>query len=260
VSETTDQSAVSEPVAPEPVAPETATATPAPDAPAPAQVTQQYYAPQPPSSHRLGTGWRWGISAAILVVVAAAFFTIGWFASGGGDHERFAAMRGYQQMNMRQWGDQQGPDQWQGHPGRRGMQQTPTTQATPQETPQQTPTTQQEPSTPQSPSTPQTPSANQGYLGLGLQTVTAQVQQQYGLSRSSGALVVTLDSTAPGPQAGIRQGDVITGIDGTAITKSEDAVALVRAKKAGDSVSITIDRNGQTLTIQVTLASRAVTG
>ena len=246
---------------------------------APTQVTQvtqvtpeaQQVAPAPIVPRRRGwfiSGWHWGILAAILVVVAAAFFTIGWFASDHGGHDRAVMMRGFnQQMNKGGWGrqqggtDPQGSGQWQGYPGPRGMmgqsqsnggstQQTPTTQAPTQ----QTPTTLQPPSN-------QTPSTQPGYLGVALQTVTAQVQQQYGLSASSGALVMQIDSSGPAVKAGIRQGDVITSIDGTKVTQSQDAVTYIGQKHVGDVVSVTVDRNGQSATIQVTLGQRAgVTG
>ena len=114
----------------------------------------------------------------------------------------------------------------------------------------QTPTTQQAPST-------QTPSTQPGYLGVALETVTAQLQQQYGLSAASGALVVQVDGSGPAVKAGIRQGDVITSIDGTKVTQSQDAVTYIGQKNVGTVVSVTVDRNGQTVTIQVTLGQRA---
>jgi membrane-associated protease RseP (regulator of RpoE activity) len=193
------------------------------------QTTQEAVAPQtvagPPSRGRLGKGWRWGISAAVLVVVAGVFFTIGWFASSAGDRERLATWGMGERMNLRQ----QGPDEWQSCPGRAwGMG-----------VPQQGQGRQQYQYPQQTPSTPQTPSiAAQGYLGVGLETVTPQVQQQYGLSRSSGALVVTLDGRGPAVQAGIQRGDIITAIDGATVSSREDVVNAITQKKAGDSVSV----------------------
>jgi membrane-associated protease RseP (regulator of RpoE activity) len=269
LSDTEEQTVVADEAAPAQVT-QVTQVTPAPAA-APEQPAP---APKAPRRGWHISGWHWGILAAILVVVAAAFFTIGWFASDCGDHGRGAKMRGVnEQMNRGGWGrqpggfyqqggtDQQGPGQWQAYPGRRGMNGQPqssggSTQQTPATLPpaQQTPTTQQAPST-------QTPSTQPGYLGVALQTVTPQVQQQYGLSASSGALVVQVDGTGPAVKAGIRQGDVITGIDGTKVAQSQDAVTYIGQKKVGDVVSVTVDRNGQSVIIQVTLGQRAgVTG
>jgi hypothetical protein len=56
----------------------------------PAQTAQPTEPPSTGSSQHtpgwFSRGWRYGVAAAIIVVVAGAFFTIGWFASTRGDH------------------------------------------------------------------------------------------------------------------------------------------------------------------------------
>jgi S1-C subfamily serine protease len=99
------------------------------------------------------------------------------------------------------------------------------------------PSTQQGRTTQQTPSTEQAPSVRQGYLGVGLETVNAALQAQYGLSISSGASVTALDGSGLAVQAGIRQGDVITAIGGATVRQQEDVVSVITQKKAGDSVS-----------------------
>jgi len=90
-------------------------------------------------------------------------------------------------------------------------------------------------------------------------TVTPALQQQYGLSGANGALVASVDGAGPALQAGIQRGDVITSIDGTSVATQQDVVNLVAKKNAGDSVSVVVDRHGQSLTFQVTLAARPAT-
>jgi hypothetical protein len=212
------------------------------EAPPPAQAPQ---APPTGSSQRtagwFSRCWRGGLAAAVIVVVAGVFFTIGWFASTGGDHHHgFDGREIRQQMGMREWAHQQGGSDQQdsGQWGR------------------QTPSTQQTPSNGQTPSTPQTTSSEQAYLGVGIATVTPALQQQYGLSRATGVLVASMDGTGPAVKAGIQQGDIIISVDGTAVTTQQELSTLVAAKNAGDSVSVVIDRAGQSLTFQVTLAAR----
>jgi membrane-associated protease RseP (regulator of RpoE activity) len=206
-------------------------------------------------------GLRCGAIAAIVVVVAGAFFTIGWFTSTRGDHGYPAAMKGInQQMNMRERGgsqggaDQRGMRQWQGGP-RRGRGTVP-----PRVAPQQGPDENR--TFPGSPSQPNSQLSQQAYLGVGVATVTPQLQRQYSLSSSSGVLVVSLDGSGPAVKAGIRHGDVITGIDGVSVTREEDVVAFIATKKVGESVSVTVDRAGTSLTFRVPLAARSgsVTG
>jgi membrane-associated protease RseP (regulator of RpoE activity) len=189
--------------------------------------------------------WRYGVAAAVIVVVAGAFFTIGWFTSTHDDHGYAMRAREIsQQMDLRERGFLQGrtgrqaPDQWQGQRNPEGQSQ---------------PNGQ---STPETPSTSQAPSSEQGYLGVGVATVTPAIQQQYGLSGATGALVSSIDRTGPAFQTGVRRGDVITSIDGTSVATADDVVNLVAKKNAGDSVSVVIDRNGQSMTFQVTLAAR----
>jgi replicative DNA helicase len=54
--------------------------------------------------------------------------------------------------------------------------------------------------------------------------------------------------------------DVITAVDGKAITTVEELVAAVQAKKAGDTMALTVLRNGQEQTVNATLAARTAGG
>lgn len=94
------------------------------------------------------------------------------------------------------------------------------------------------------------------YLGIQNQTVTEQLAQQFGLSRSSGVLVGAAGPGTPAATAGLQQGDIIARVDATTITTDADLYAILRAKKPGDVVSLTFDRNGTEQTVQVTLGER----
>lgn len=207
------------------------------------QTAQTAQVPPTGSSHRttgwFGRGWRYGVAAAVIVVVAGAFFTIGWFTSAHDGHGHAIRTKEIsQRTDLREWGiqqgrtDQQDSDQWQGR-------RCPQVQ-----------------SQPNGQSGQQTPTSGQGYLGVGVETVTSALQQQFSLSRADGALVASIDRTGPAFQAGIRRGDIITSIDGTSMATQDDVINLVGQKNAGDTVSVTVDRDGQSLTFQVTLAAR----
>jgi membrane-associated protease RseP (regulator of RpoE activity) len=194
-------------------------------------------------------GWRCGVAAAVIVLVAGAFFTIGWFTSTRGDHSHAACANEInQQMNLRERGFQQSETGEQG-PGQWGQQRYPKGQSQSNGQPNQQ----------QAPSGPQAPSSEQGYLGVRVATVNPALQQQYCLSGANGALVASIDGTGPAFEAGIRRGDIITSIDGTSVATQEDVITLVAEKNAGDSISVVVDRNGQSLTFQVTLAPRPTT-
>jgi putative serine protease PepD len=59
----------------------------------------------------------------------------------------------------------------------------------------------------------------------------------------------------PADKAGIKPGDVITAIDGRTITRADDLVVAIRAKAPGDTVTLTVKRDGKEQDIAVTLAS-----
>ncbi len=94
------------------------------------------------------------------------------------------------------------------------------------------------------------------FLGIRNQTVTPELQQQFGLSRSSGVLVGGTDPGTPAAKAGLKQGDIITKIDDKTVTNDTDLYAILRRHKPGDVATVAFDRNGQEQTVQVTLGER----
>jgi S1-C subfamily serine protease len=102
----------------------------------------------------------------------------------------------------------------------------------------------------------ETGSATHAYAGVGTQTVTPDLQEQFGLSRSSGVLVAEVTPGSPADDAGIQQGDIIVEIDGEEMVESSDVLMAVRDKKPGDTVEVTIDRDGTVQVVTVTLEER----
>src|SRR6059036_4064820 len=64
-----------------------------------------------------------------------------------------------------------------------------------------------------------------GYLGVGIQEVTQDLAKSFGLTQTQGALVSDVNEDSPAEQAGIKQGDVIIGDQGSPV---EDPVVLQR--------------------------------
>jgi putative serine protease PepD len=73
---------------------------------------------------------------------------------------------------------------------------------------------------------------------------------------SNGVKVVSVQSGGGADKAGLQAGDVITSLDGTALTGQEKLRALIAAHKPGDTVSVTYLRGGESHTVTVTLGSR----
>lgn len=68
-----------------------------------------------------------------------------------------------------------------------------------------------------------------------------------------GAVVAQVGSGTPASRAGIRAGDVITKFNGTAISSSTDLLDALARARPGQTASVTINRNGTSHTLQVTL-------
>lgn len=90
-------------------------------------------------------------------------------------------------------------------------------------------------------------------IGLAMNSITASDVKQYDLKVDSGAFVTDVAQGGPADKAGIQAGDVITEIDGTKIAYVDEAILAVKSHNPGDTISVTINRHGRTLNVNVTL-------
>jgi putative serine protease PepD len=70
-----------------------------------------------------------------------------------------------------------------------------------------------------------------------------------------GARVTQVATGSPAADAGVNAGDVITAIDDRAVSSADDVVTRLAAMSPGDSVSLTVTRNGGSTTIRATLGT-----
>ena len=80
-------------------------------------------------------------------------------------------------------------------------------------------------------------SVQHAYLGVGTSTATGT---------TTGALVGQVTSGGPAAAAGLKAGDVVTAIDGTAVKGTNDLVAAIAARAPGDTVTLTVHRGSST--------------
>lgn len=94
------------------------------------------------------------------------------------------------------------------------------------------------------------------YLGITYLAVTdAQTASQLGVN-AYGVYVVEVVKGGPAEKAGLQAGDRIVSVDGTEIASKDDLGTLMQKHAAGDTLSITIARDGQMQTINVTLGEK----
>ena len=92
-----------------------------------------------------------------------------------------------------------------------------------------------------------------GWMGVRIQAVTADIADSLGLKKAEGALVDEPQSGSPAAKAGILVGDVITAVDGKDVRDSRDLARRIGAMAPGSSVKLSILRNGETMTVMLTL-------
>ena len=109
----------------------------------------------------------------------------------------------------------------------------------------------------------QTGKLERPYLGVLYIPITADVASQYNLSVSSGAYVAPASITGqasvvsggPADKAGIKEGDIITKVDGDSVDQNQSLTAILDKHSVGDKVTLTIIRAGKTITASVTLGA-----
>ena len=100
--------------------------------------------------------------------------------------------------------------------------------------------------------------ASRGRLGVRVQDLSEELAGYFGVK--SGVLVAGVEADAPAAKAGIKAGDVITAVNGQAITDPGELrreVAKVEDGKSAD-LAVTRDKKALTLKVEVTARDRAV--
>jgi putative serine protease PepD len=93
------------------------------------------------------------------------------------------------------------------------------------------------------------------FLGVRMQTVDAGNASSFNSDVKTGAYIDEVVSGSPADKAGLQTGDIITKMDGVAISSAAELVINVRAHLVGDTVTLEIERDGATKTVDVTLGS-----
>jgi membrane-associated protease RseP (regulator of RpoE activity) len=73
---------------------------------------------------------------------------------------------------------------------------------------------------------------------------------------ADGLTAASVIADSPADAAGLQRGDVITAVDGTAVETPQDFRDLLEAKAVGDTITLSITRDGQTQDVSVTLEAK----
>ena len=95
-----------------------------------------------------------------------------------------------------------------------------------------------------------------GYMGAYLQGINANVARSFGLKDSNGALVDSVEAGKPADKAGMKQGDVITAIDGQPVDGPNALTNHVIDLAPGTTITLDGYRDGRPIQFHVTLGTR----
>jgi hypothetical protein len=97
------------------------------------------------------------------------------------------------------------------------------------------------------------------FLGVGTSPPTPILREQLKLSEGMGLVVEVVEKDSPAEQAGIKRYDVLTKLEDQLLVNAEQLAVLVRSRKPGDEVELTVVRGGSPTQVKAKLIERELT-
>ena len=94
------------------------------------------------------------------------------------------------------------------------------------------------------------------WLGVGLQPMTQDLAQKFGVDENEGVLVNEVFERDPAALAGIKPGDVITKVDGALVDTPNKLSRLVAGLEPGATAKVEVVRDGKRMILNVALSER----
>ena len=93
------------------------------------------------------------------------------------------------------------------------------------------------------------------WLGASLQGVTRDIADSLGIDRPTGALVSDVLDGSPAAEAGLKQGDIVVGLDGQGVDDPDALGYRLSTRPLGTSVPLVVRRGGKTADLTLKLVS-----
>jgi serine protease Do len=96
------------------------------------------------------------------------------------------------------------------------------------------------------------------FLGVEVTTMTQEIADQLHMKYVPGVLVAKVMKGSAAEKAGIKQGDIITSIEGTPVKTSDQLIDIIRSHNVGDHIIVEVVRKGlkETLRLEVVLQAQ----
>jgi len=97
------------------------------------------------------------------------------------------------------------------------------------------------------------------FIGVEITSMTPALQSEYGFSVSTGAVVMSVIAGTGAASAGVKQGDIIVGINSTTINSTQDVSSVISSLHPGDQITLKLVRGTKHLSLKVTLGTQPTT-
>lgn len=95
-----------------------------------------------------------------------------------------------------------------------------------------------------------------GFLGVGYVEVTRRVAREFDLEKNRGALISQVSRNSPASKGGLKEGDIVTAVDGKEIVNYTELPFLIGRLRPGMETELSIIRNGQMKKVKLVIGSR----
>ncbi len=95
-----------------------------------------------------------------------------------------------------------------------------------------------------------------GMLGVRVQDLTNDIAQAMDIDDASGALIAQVAPDSAAAEAGLQEGDVVVAVNGERIDDASGLAKNIGLREIGETVTLKIVRNGQTMTVEADVGER----
>ena len=99
-------------------------------------------------------------------------------------------------------------------------------------------------------------SVTRGWIGVGVQDITAELAQSFKLSAARGVLITQVERGSPADKAGMKPGDILLAVDDRPVADTTTMLNLIASLQPGQQAAIRLARNQAETDLTVTIGRR----
>jgi Do/DeqQ family serine protease len=103
----------------------------------------------------------------------------------------------------------------------------------------------------------QSGSVTRGWIGVEAQEISVDLAESFGLPDTNGALIAGVLRGSPADAGGIKPGDILLAVDGTAVKDPQGMLDLIASQQPGETVAFKLRRQNNVLETTVRIGKRA---